>query len=162
MKSEPELAEERRRRQYRTTARVLKEYTVRLYRIANQLGRYLDNPADRPSGNRASWVATHYMWRVAMIRQEFQALALFASQMLVHYDLGEAEKADLTLRLADAEFALSSAEVVSGAFAEHHEIRNPLQKAPAESGQTSSPKNGATQTDRMPTRPGTLGGKPRP
>ncbi|AMV27547.1 hypothetical protein VT84_24310 [Gemmata sp. SH-PL17] len=139
MKSEVETAEERRRRQYRRTARVLREYTARLYRLADQFAGYLDSQKGETVG-AAPWAVLRDIWRVVAIQEEFKAVTLIASQMLVHYDLDEIEKADLALRLADAEHAINCAEVASSAIADRYDIRFPLRKSAPRGAPATGPR----------------------
>lgn len=159
MKSELELAEERRRRQYRTTSRVLREYTARLYRLTDRLAGSVDGTAVQPRDGIAPCAAISDIWRFAAIHLKIRELALFASQMMIHYALDEGEKAELALRIADVDQALDIARHYSVMFANLHNLDYPLRKAPT---QTAAPANDAYWAERMPPRQGTLGAKPRP
>jgi hypothetical protein len=117
--------ERTRRRQYRIISRVLKEYTARLYRIAHHLGEYLDGRIPSgPTGGVPSSVETG-VFRVESLVREVQSAALFASQMLVHYGLDEAEAAELRIRTADAERAVGRAELLAAGIAltDRHDLR---------------------------------------
>lgn len=98
--------ERTRRRQSRVTARVLKEYTARVYRIAHHLGEYEDGRIPRSQIDLPPWSVYVAIHRFEAIRNELRAVALFASQVLVHYGLDEADASELRLRVADAEQAI--------------------------------------------------------
>lgn len=103
-----------RRRQYRLTARLLKEYTARFYRIARHLGAYHEGrvPLARGAAPVSVVLAVN---RYRATWQDIRDAALYASQMLVHYQLDEAESAELRVRLADAELAIRQARNVVNA-----------------------------------------------
>ena len=119
-----------RRRQYRTTARVLREYTARLYRIAQVLGDYEDGTTPPPRTGTVPWSVLTAANRYEAIQGEVSGLALYASQMLVHFDFDEAEAAELRIRLFDAEYIvghireiLKHLAVVSGNKSTRDKIR---------------------------------------
>ena len=104
--ADADLGAQARRRQYRITARVLREYTARLYRIARVLGDYEDGttlPTKRGYAPSSVFTAAN---RYEAIKGEVSGLALYASQMLVQFDFDEAESAELRIRLFDAEEAV--------------------------------------------------------
>ena len=126
-----------RRQQYRIVARLLKEYTARLYHIADRIGEYRDGRGASPAPKtqyrvydealrgsgfgpheprmrqaKAPWSIYRAVWRYRSIWREVQEVALYASQMLVHYELNEAESAELRIRAADAERAVFEAGIM--------------------------------------------------
>ena len=108
----PDHSERVRLRQYRITARLLQEYSARLFRIAHRVGAYLDSIA--PGSNRTMpYAVAVSLSRYRGISQEMESLTRFASQMLVHYGLEEAEAAELRLRLKEAERAMALLDVMN-------------------------------------------------
>lgn len=117
-----EEAERRRRREYCITARLLKEYTARLYRVSKLLGEFFDAQAPMAKDGSVAWTVILEMLRYRAIQPPFRSLTLFTSQMLVHYELDAAEANELRLRLADADNANESAKIMASQIAERHGI----------------------------------------
>ena len=103
------IGDRARWRQYRITARLLREYTARLYRIADDVGAYLDwvRGGEKYVGVTETVVTAVARYRV--LWEEVSDAALYASGMLVHFGLDEAEAAELRIRLRDAEHAVARA-----------------------------------------------------
>lgn len=101
--ADADMGAQARRRQYRITARVLREYTARLYEIARVVCDYADGRTPPGSGGQMPWSVLVAANRYEAVKQEVTSLALYASQMLVQFDFDEAESAELRLRLFDAE-----------------------------------------------------------
>ncbi|MBN9521394.1 hypothetical protein J0H58_23210 [bacterium] len=111
----PRVADEgarARRRQYRITARLLKEYTARMYRIADQIGAYFDERQRSEDYPGLTHTAVTAVSRYRVLWEEVSDAALYASQMLVHFGFDEAESAELRLRLKDAEHAVARAGIL--------------------------------------------------
>lgn len=96
-------AEGTRRRHYQDVTRLLKEYTGVMYEIADQVADCIDTQDAQSNGKKLSWSVFLAVWRYRSVWEQMRDVALFASQMLVHYHLDEAESAELRLRLSDAE-----------------------------------------------------------
>jgi len=110
-----------RHRQYRIAARVLKEYTNRLNRLAFHIGEFDDGRIPMaPTDDTPLWSVFRAVHRVNAIKNQVEEMALFASQMLVHYALDEAEVIELKIRIADAENAVFGAQHVADSFREKH------------------------------------------
>ncbi|QDU24308.1 hypothetical protein [Urbifossiella limnaea] len=107
--------DQRRRRQYRIVARLLREYTARVYRIADNLGAYLDGfLPSHPDGSPPPRSVVTDVGRFRLVWEDILDAALQASQMLVHFRLYPAEEAELRLRLKDAEHVVGrTAELVN-------------------------------------------------
>jgi hypothetical protein len=109
-----DLGTRSRRQQYRVIARLIKEYTAEIYKIAHHLGEYADGRIPGGlQGNNTPHSVFFASLRFGAIHNEFRSAVLFASQMLVHYDLDEAAATVLRLRIVDAEKALSLAEILN-------------------------------------------------
>lgn len=122
MSDPTEEAERRRRREYRITARLLREYTARLYRIGERLSEFLDSRTPASEGGALPWCVLCEVLRHHTIQLHFQSVTLFTSQMLVHYELDTAESNELKLRLADAESANNLAKRMAILIAEEYDI----------------------------------------
>lgn len=110
-------AESTRHRHYQDVTRLLKEYTAVMYEIAHRIATYLDT---KQAERVASWHNIVAVRRYQATWEELGAIALFASQMIVHYQLEESEAAELRLRIADAECSIDMAQSVIDAFREEH------------------------------------------
>jgi len=110
-------ADESRHQQYRLVSSLLKEYTIVMYDIGKQIGNYLDTYTPSKSVLPLSMLIG--LGRYKFIWRELGDVALFASQMIVHYQLDEAEIAELRLRLADAENSLRLVGMLSDLLHDH-------------------------------------------
>src|SRR5262249_45045135 len=102
-----------------------------MYEIAAQLADDLDT---EQSKRVTSWHNVIAIRRFQSLWEEVGALALFASQMIVHYQLDESETAELRLRIADAECGIHMTQTLIGAFREQHtELEDPIPSGEVES-----------------------------
>lgn len=110
-------------RQYRITARLLKEYTARLREIADLLGKYrYELDASRP-GTPISGSVVTAVGEFRLIWDDVLDAALAASQMLVHYGLDEAEATELRTRLKGAEYFVGrTADLVNAINASNYKV----------------------------------------
>jgi len=104
-----------RQRHYQDVTRLLREYTEVVYELARQIAVSLDAVTKKKSSwsffsaersratNEFPWSLYSAIQRYRSVWRPLHDVALFASQMLIHYGLEDAEKAELDLRRADAE-----------------------------------------------------------
>jgi hypothetical protein len=112
-------AESTRQRHYQDVTRLLKEYTGVMYEIAHQITNYRDTAKEQPKSKLPGSVFLG-VWRYRSVWEPMRDVALFASQMLVHYQLDEAESAELRLRIADAENGIELTGHLINALHEDH------------------------------------------
>jgi hypothetical protein len=108
-----------RQRHYQNVTRLLKEYTVVMYEIAHQIVNYRDTARNQPKSKLPGSVFLA-VWRYRSVWEAMRDVALFASQMLVHYQLDEAEAAELRLRVVDAENGIELTGHLINALREDH------------------------------------------
>jgi hypothetical protein len=96
-----------RQQQCHDVTRLLKEYTGVMYDMLHQIIACLEAGRDGRK-ELLPWSVMAANKRYRAIWKEMGSVALFASQMLVHYQLDEADTAELRLRLVDAENSISS------------------------------------------------------
>jgi len=97
-------AEATRYHQAQGVSRLLREYTQVMYELADRFAIHLEkNCTGIPYSILSGVLRYQALW------EELGSAALFASQMLVQYQLDEAVAAELRLRLADAETSIQTA-----------------------------------------------------
>jgi len=101
-----------RHRQYRIVARLLREYTTRVYQIADHLGAYLDGFLDNDPGAPPPRSVVTAVGRFRLVWDDVLDAALQASAMLIHFRFDPAEEAELRVRLKDAEHVVGRAAVL--------------------------------------------------